>query len=286
VVRGELGWERQKTRMDEMRLRYWGKITRMSDDRIVKIVYNSSRAVLENEEQEQKHNPDMICTKTWCKYTRDLLYSLNLHAEWRANKVDVDWEDEIRKRLHEREQIRWRTQCLVRSKLRTYSVVKKELRPEPYLEIYDRRGIPEYAKVRGGNSRLRIEQGRYRKEKLEERVCVFCDMNVIEDEYHFLLDCPLYNTQREEMWKEFEKESSSSRTAYTTKEEKVCALVGDRFIPKQLSPVEKKDMKKRKVYRAEIKEFCKIVKPSMRFVSTAMKTRRKIEQEREEEQKA
>jgi hypothetical protein len=29
VVRGELGWERQKARRDEMRLRYWGKITRM-----------------------------------------------------------------------------------------------------------------------------------------------------------------------------------------------------------------------------------------------------------------
>ena len=35
AVRGELGWERQKARADEMRLRYWGKIIRMSDDRIV-----------------------------------------------------------------------------------------------------------------------------------------------------------------------------------------------------------------------------------------------------------
>jgi hypothetical protein len=285
VVRGELGWERQRTRMDEMRLRYWGKITRMGEDRIVKIVYNNSRAVLENEEQEQKHNPSMTLTKTWCKYTRDLLFSLNFHEEWKANKVDADWEDEIRKRLHEREQIRWRSQCLIRPKLRTYSIVKKELRSEPYLGIDDRRGVPEYAKLRGGNSRLRIEQGRYRKEKLGERVCVFCDRNVLEDEYHFILDCPLYNAQREEMWSGFEKASHSNRSMYVTKEEKLNALVGDRFIPKQLSPVEMKDAKKRERYRAEIRAFCEKIKPSLRFVRVAMNMRRRIEKIREEEPK-
>jgi hypothetical protein len=283
VVRGELGWERQRTRMDEMRLRYWGRITKMKEDRIVKIVYNNSKEMLEQEENELKHNPEMKLTETWCKYTRDLLYSLNFHEQWRTNKVEPEWEDEIRKRLHEREQIRWRAQCLFRPKLRTYSIVKKELRPEPYLEIPNRRGLPEYAKVRGGNSRLRIEQGRYRKEMLEERLCVFCEMKVIEDEYHFLLDCPLYNTQREEMWKEFEKETDTSRSVYATKEEKLNALIGDRFIPKQLSPSEKTDDRKRRKYREEIRKFCKKLKPSVRFVSAAMNIRRAIEKSREEQ---
>ena len=45
VVRGELGWERQKARRDEMRLRYWGKIVRMNDDRIVNNLQNQSRAI-------------------------------------------------------------------------------------------------------------------------------------------------------------------------------------------------------------------------------------------------
>src|SRR5438132_13838744 len=33
VVRGELGWERQRARGDEMRLRYWAKSVRRDDDR-------------------------------------------------------------------------------------------------------------------------------------------------------------------------------------------------------------------------------------------------------------
>ena len=43
VVRGELGWERQKARFDELRLRFWGRILRMKEDRIVRQIYNESR---------------------------------------------------------------------------------------------------------------------------------------------------------------------------------------------------------------------------------------------------
>ena len=60
VVRGELGWERQKARGDEMRLRSWGKIIRMREDRIVKRIYRVSKERLEREEREEeesKHNP-------------------------------------------------------------------------------------------------------------------------------------------------------------------------------------------------------------------------------------
>ena len=68
------------------------------------------------------------------------------------------------------EQIKWRTHCLLKPKLRTYAILKKELRTEPYLEVYHLGGIPELAKLRGGTNRLRIEQGRYKKEKIEEYV--------------------------------------------------------------------------------------------------------------------
>lgn len=50
VVRGELGWERQRARHDEMRLRYWGKIVNMIEDRTVKVIYRTSRERLEREE--------------------------------------------------------------------------------------------------------------------------------------------------------------------------------------------------------------------------------------------
>ena len=39
VVRGELGWQRLEARRDLARLRFWGKIVLMSEDRLVKKVY-------------------------------------------------------------------------------------------------------------------------------------------------------------------------------------------------------------------------------------------------------
>jgi hypothetical protein len=49
-------------------------------------------------------------------------------------------------------------------------------------------------------SELAIEKGRYEGILLENRICFSCDRDgntVIEDEFHFLLCCPLYTALRE-----------------------------------------------------------------------------------------
>lgn len=43
---------------------------------------------------------------------------------------------------------------------------------------------------------LNIEEGRYRNINREDRKCVHCNMNVVENEYHFLLICPKYRDLR------------------------------------------------------------------------------------------
>lgn len=54
---------------------------------------------------------------------------------------------------------------------------------------------------------LRIETGRYKKKcrdeggnvkqlDREQRKCLFCNLNKVEDELHFLLECPLYIKER------------------------------------------------------------------------------------------
>ena len=111
VVRGELGWERQKSRGDEMRLRYWAKIVKMTDDRMVKIVYRTSKDRLEREESER-----VPITTTWCKYTKELMRKLNLEEEWYTEEVgtEEEWNNKIRERHHnEREERKWRNRCLL-----------------------------------------------------------------------------------------------------------------------------------------------------------------------------
>jgi len=271
VVRGELGWERQKARRDEMRLRYLGKILRMGEERIVRIVYNESRERLDREEASAKREHDITVTNTWCVYTRDLLKELHLEQVWKDQVVppEAEWDKLIRDRIHDREEILWRTQCLLKPKLRTYNLLKKELRMEPYLEVHHRAGIPELAKLRGGTNRLRIEQGRYKKEHVSERICMHCESKEVEDEKHFMLICQAYKEEREDMWKQFETTTGTNRNSLASEEEKLNALIGDTYQP-EITDTNKNS--------AKSKTYKEIVKNVMKYITTAMKKRRKEEE--------
>ena len=61
--------------------------------------------------------------------------------------------------------------------------------------------------LRAGNPELRVETGRYEGARRadrrptiprEERTCLFC-FGAVEDEKHFMLDCPLYGEARAEL---------------------------------------------------------------------------------------
>ena len=55
------------------------------------------------------------------------------------------------------------------------------------------------AKFRSGILQLRIESGRYSNTKVEERLCELCNLNEVEDEFHFLCKCPYLTNCREEL---------------------------------------------------------------------------------------
>ena len=47
---------------------------------------------------------------------------------------------------------------------------------------------------------FQIETGRFSNTLLENRICKQCDLNHVENEYHFLFHCPLYIADREEFY--------------------------------------------------------------------------------------
>lgn len=58
------------------------------------------------------------------------------------------------------------------------------------------------SKLRLSAHPLRIETVRYCRLPLspEQRICQFCNLDVVESEEHFLLECTLYNVKRDELW--------------------------------------------------------------------------------------
>ena len=145
--------------------------------------------------------------------------------------------------------------------------LKKTLRTEPYLEVYHRRGIPELAKLRGGTNRLRIEQGRYRKEALEDRICEFCESKEVENEEHFMLRCKAYHILREIMWKRFSEITGINGTEMGSDEERLNALIGDAYQPSE-------DSEKNSTKTQNYRQLARIV---MTYITTAMKRRRGLQ---------
>ena len=81
---------------------------------------------------------------------------------------------------------------------------------EDYLRyVKDSRHRKILTKFRIGVLSLRVEPGRYEfggveNEKglpIEFRVCECCDLGRVEDEIHFLLECPLYRSERQALLK-------------------------------------------------------------------------------------
>ena len=60
----------------------------------------------------------------------------------------------------------------------------------------DRKYLRLLAKFRLSNHPLNIEIGRHRNIVKSERTCKCCHLHDIEDEFHFILKCPLYNDLR------------------------------------------------------------------------------------------
>ena len=76
------------------------------------------------------------------------------------------------------------------NKMRTYCKIKEEYKLEKYLiaNDLDKHKVKTFTKLRISAHKLFIEEGRYKKIPVEQRVCKLCQVEV-EDELHFVMMC-------------------------------------------------------------------------------------------------
>ena len=90
------------------------------------------------------------------------------------------------------------------SKLFTYSLFKKEFQFEKYLNVIKESNLSNLlSRFRLSSHDLLIETGRYNGVPRHMRICKCCNMNVIENEFHFLLVCPLFRELRKKYFKKY-----------------------------------------------------------------------------------
>ena len=81
--------------------------------------------------------------------------------------------------------------------MRTYVTFKNNVEVASHIAC----NLPKYersliSQLRLGILPLRIETGRYANLNECDRICLLCQQNKIESEAHFLFECDLYDTER------------------------------------------------------------------------------------------
>ena len=179
-------------RQQFLALKYWSRILALPESSIVKQAYNSLFVL------------DQMAQENWCTKIRRLLNSLNMHDLWCSqcilnekvflSEVKINLYDTAKSACLERIQ-----NCDDGKKLRTYKLFKNIYCLEPYLtKVHDPRYRTAISRFRLSSHNLKIETGRHSRPKtpVAQRICQNCPSDKIEDEKHFLLECPKHNKER------------------------------------------------------------------------------------------
>ena len=89
------------------------------------------------------------------------------------------------------------------SKGRSNKLFKENLKIESYLKILSKSSYIPLIKFRTANHKLPVEIGRWENIPHAEWKCTLCNKNDIGDEFHYLLVCPYFATERTRLLKPY-----------------------------------------------------------------------------------
>ena len=129
----------------------------------------------------------------WC-------YNVNsLALEYGLNIDNLQFNNEtkniIKTAVKEKFVSDWRAKMNDRPGLKLYKLFKHEFRYEPYLDNVKNTNLRKvFTRLRTNSHFLEIERGRYVNKNECDRLCSLC--KTVENEFHFVMVCPLYEDLR------------------------------------------------------------------------------------------
>ena len=141
---------------------------------------------------------DGLGYENWASEVRVHLFSNGFGYVWENQRVDNPklFLVQYTQRLKDQYIQEWRSKCNTMSKLCHYVNFKQNYDIEKYINAID---IEKFrtcmARYRSSSHNLMVEKCRYYGIYVEDRNCPYCEC-YLEDLYHFVLVCPLYNDLR------------------------------------------------------------------------------------------
>ena len=188
-IYGELGRTNFLTRRYLLNMKYWFKILVAGESKYVTLIY---RLMLNDIDTR-------VNTVNWASLLRHLLSSLGFHEVW-VNQGVGNYNAFIallKQRLTDTFIQNWRSRLDEPTRVTFYKAFAV-FQLQPYLDMVNVNKFSNaFSRLRVSSHRLEVESGRWVKPvriPFDERKCVNC--SVLEDEYHFILECPLYSDLR------------------------------------------------------------------------------------------
>ena len=172
---------------------YWERILNLDNSHLVKQAYNSLYELSE------------LGQENWCTHVKNALIKNHLEPAWEEQYLNSKMISTLKENLHKQfmeHSLRQINDSTTNPKLRTYKLFKTQYKLEPHLmSPTNLNHTYALARFRISSHNLRIETGRYTKPKTpaNERLCLYCPSQSVEDESHFLLNCNLYSQERSEL---------------------------------------------------------------------------------------
>ena len=183
AMTGDTGWIPSMYRRWTSMLRYWSRILNVGGDRLLRRIFEIDYR---------------LCNNNWCSEIKNIMNRLELD-EYFEYKMLVNL-DSVKHKIASLYATNWMNHVITVPKLRSYVTFKTEFKTENYLLLnLSRKERSLMAQFRCGILPLRIETGRFVGESPDERLCKLCIGPAIEDEKHFLLNCPFYNVIRNQL---------------------------------------------------------------------------------------
>ena len=167
-------------------LKYWLKLIELPNYRYAKKCYN----MLRHFDNANKIN--------WASHVKHLLCVNGYRYVWEQQTVGNKnvFIIQFKQRLIDQYFQDWHNTIQETSKLYLYRTIKLSYGLDKYTCVLNIRKFRHlYCSFKIGSLDLHIQSGRYNNIPREQRLCKLCTLEV-EDEYHFLLKCPMYNELR------------------------------------------------------------------------------------------
>ena len=186
ALEGDTGWVNSTIRRHTEMVRFWNRVLGMDSNRLTRKIFEYDYARAHN------HN-------NW-SYELKQIFTKYGHANTFVRKVQCDTKS-LRCINEDVWKSNWLNQIPNKPKLRRYALFKSEYSTEDYVKSCSHRVKRSLlAQIRFGILPLHIETGRFKATKLEDRKCMICNSNEIEDEFHFTCICKEYSEYRDHMY--------------------------------------------------------------------------------------